>query len=96
MQRDGLIKDTKDILRFKEYVTNKTNFRVEEVEDIIMPKEVKQESRVERYKGLFFYYYIMDHLKKYATNHQDRILQKYLEINRASWYNSNYKNWILM
>lgn len=81
MQRDGLIKDTKDILRFKEYVTNKTNFRVEEVEDIIMPKEVKQESRVERYKGLFFYYYIMDHLKKYATNHQDRILQKYLEMN---------------
>ena len=81
MQRDGLIKDTKDILRFKEYVTNKTNFRVEEVEDIIMPKEVKQESRVERYKGLFFYYYIMDHLKKYTTNHQDRILQKYLETN---------------
>lgn len=81
MQRDGLIKDTKDIIRFKEYVTNKTNFRVEEVEDIIMPKEVKQESRVERYKGLFFYYYIMDHLKKYAINHQDRILQKYLETN---------------
>lgn len=81
MQRDGLIKNTKDILRFKEYVTNKTNFKLKEVEDIIMPKEVKQESRVERYKGLFFYYYIMDHLKKYATNHQDRILQKYLETN---------------
>lgn len=84
MQRDGLIKDTKDILRFKEYVTNKTNFKGEEVEDIIMPKEVKQESRVERYKGLFFYYYIMDHLKKYAINHQDRILQKYLETNAIS------------
>lgn len=81
MQRDGLIKDTKDILRFKEYVINKTNFRVEEIEDIIMPKEVKQESRIERYKGLFFYYYIMDHLKKYAINHQDRVLQKYLETN---------------
>ena len=84
MQRDGLIKDTKDILRFKEYITNKTNFRVEEVEDIIMPKEVKQESRVERYKSLFFYYYIIDHLKKYAINHQDRILQKYLETNVIS------------
>lgn len=84
MQRDGLIKDTKDILRFKEYVTNNTNFKGEEVEDIIMPKEVKQESRVERYKGLFFYYYIMDHLKKYAINHQDRILQKYLETNVIS------------
>lgn len=84
MQRDGLIKDTKDILRFKEYVTNRTNFKSKEVEDIIMPKEVKQESRVERYKGLFFYYYIMDHLKKYAINHQDRILQKYLETNSIS------------
>lgn len=84
MQRDGLIKDTKDILRFKEYVTNNTNFKGEEVEDIIMPKEVKQESRVERYKGLFFYYYIIDHLKKYAINHQDRILQKYLKTNVIS------------
>ena len=84
MQRDSLIKNTKDILRFKEYVTNKTNFKLKEVEDIIMPKEVKQESRVERYKGLFFYYYIMDHLKKYAINHQDRILQKYLEANSIS------------
>ena len=84
MQKDNLIKDTKDVLRFKEYITNKTNFKLEEVEDIIMPKVVKQESRVERYKGLFFYYYILDHLKKYANNHQDRILQKYIESNRIS------------
>lgn len=81
MKKDKFIKDTKDVLRFKEYIASKTNFKIEEVEDIIMPKEVKQESRVERYKGLFFYYYIMDHLKKYANNHQDRILQKYLESN---------------
>ena len=84
MQKDNLIKDTKDVLRFKEYITSKTNFKLEEVEDIIMPKAVKQESRVERYKGLFFYYYILDHLKKYANNHQDRILQKYIEANRIS------------
>lgn len=81
MQKDNLIKDTKDVLRFEEYIKNKTNFELKEVEDIIMPKEVKQESRVEKYKGLFFYYYIMEHLKKYATNHQDGILQKYLESN---------------
>ena len=81
MKKDGLIQDTKDILRFKEYIINKTNFKSTEVEDIIMPKEVKQESRVEKYKGLYFYYFIMEHLKKYAINHQDRILQKYLETN---------------
>ena len=81
MQKDKLIKDTKDILRFKEYITDKTNLKSKEVEDIIMPKDIEQESRVDRYKGLYFYYYIMEHLKRYAVNHQDRILQKYLETN---------------
>jgi len=84
MKKDGMIKDTKDVLSFKEYIMSNTKFTSEEVENIIMPKEVKQESRVERYKGLFFYYYIMDHLKKYTVNHQDRILQKYLETNILS------------
>ena len=58
MQRDSLIKNTKDVLCFKEYIVNKTNFKSEEVENIIMPKDIKQMSRVERYKGLYFYYYI--------------------------------------
>lgn len=79
MYKDGLIKDTKDIERFKEYIINNTNLTGEEVKNIIMPKEVEQETRVDRYKGLFFYYYILDLLKKYATKHQDRILQKYIE-----------------
>lgn len=84
MQKDGLIKDTKDIIRFKEYIIANTNFGLKEVEDIIMPKKVEQLSRVERYKGLYFYYFIMNHLKKYAIDHQDRILQKYLESNALS------------
>lgn len=84
MQKDGLIKDTKDIIRFKEYIVANTNFGLKEVEDIIMPKKVEQLSRVERYKGLYFYYFIMNHLKKYAIDHQDRILQKYLESNALS------------
>lgn len=84
MQKDDLIKDTKDIIRFKEYIIANTNFKSEEVEDIIMPKKVEQLSRVERYKGLYFYYFIMNHLKKYAIDHQDRILQKYLETNALS------------
>ncbi len=84
MQKDGLIKDTKDIIRFKEYIIANTNFKSEEVEDIIMPKKVEQLSRVERYKALYFYYFIMNHLKKYAIDHQDRILQKYLETNALS------------
>lgn len=84
MKKDNLIKDTKDVARFKEYILNNTNLTSEEVENIIMPKKIEQSSRVERYKGLYFYYFIMDHLKKYAINHQDRILQKYLETNQLS------------
>jgi len=84
MKKDNLIKDTKDVIRFKEYVINHTNFTGEEVEDIIMPKKVEKQSRVDRYKGLYFYYFIMNHLKKYAIDHQDRILQKYLESNALS------------
>ena len=84
MKKDNLIKDTKDILCFKEYLVNKTNLKNEEIENIIMPKKIEQESRIDRYKGIIFYYYIINHLKKYATNHQDRILQKYLESNSIS------------
>lgn len=79
MKKDNLIKDTKDIARFKEYILNNTKLKSEEVENIIMPKEIEKESRVDRYKELFFYYYITDLIKKYAVNHQDRILQKYIE-----------------
>ena len=84
MNKDNLIKDTKDVIRFKEYVINHTSFTSEEVEDIIMPKNVEKQSRVDRYKGLYFYYFIMNLLKKYAVDHQDRILQKYLENNALS------------
>lgn len=84
MQKDGLIKDTKDIIRFKEYMVANTKFKLKEIEDIIMPKQVEQLSRVERYKGICFYSFIMNHLKKYAADHQDRILQKYLESNLLS------------
>ena len=79
MQRDKLIKDTKDILRFKEYVVNNTKLKGEEVDYIVMPKELEQETRVDRYRNIFFYHYIIEHIKRYAKNHQDRVLQKYLE-----------------
>jgi len=84
MKKDNLIKDTKDVARFKEYMLDRTNFTSEEVENIIMPKKIEQLSRVEKYKGFYFYHFIMNHLKKYAVDHQDRILQKYLETNALS------------
>ena len=79
MWKDGVIKDTKDTLNFREYIVNNTNFTNEEVDKIIKPTEVNIESRIDRYKDVFFYYYIIDLIKKYAKKHEDNILLKYIE-----------------
>ncbi len=78
MCKDGLIKDTKDTLNFREYITNHSNYSNDEIDKIINPTEITQ-SRVERYKDIFFYYYIIGLIKNYATKHQDNILLKYIE-----------------
>lgn len=80
MCKDGLIKDTKDTLNFREYITNNSNYSTEEIDKIINPTEIKiKENRVDRYKDIFFYYYIIGLIKNYATKHQDNILLKYIE-----------------
>lgn len=79
MWKDGVIKDTKDTLNFREYIANNTKFTTEEVDKIIKPTEVNLESRVDRYKDVFFYYYIIGLIKNYATKHQDSILLKYID-----------------
>ncbi len=78
MCKDRLIKDTKDALNFKEFITNNSDYSNDEIEKIINPTEVK-ENRVNRYKDVFFYYYIIGLIKNYANKHQDNILLKYIE-----------------
>lgn len=78
MCKDGLIKDTKDTLNFREYINNHSTYSNDEIDKIINPSEIK-ESRVERYKDVFFYYYIIGLIKNYANKHQDNILLKYIE-----------------
>ena len=80
MWKDGLIKDTKDTLNFKEYIINNTNYTSDEIDKIINPKEISSENRVDRYKHVFFYYYIIGLIKNYAQKNNDRILLKYIEL----------------
>lgn len=79
MWKDKLIKDTKDVLNFKEFITNNTQYTRDEIDKIIKPIEVKVNNRVDRYKDVFFYHYILNLIKNYATKHQDTILLKYIE-----------------
>jgi len=82
MWKDHIIKDTKDVLNFKEVITSKTNFTNDELDKIINPKEVKVNDSLERYKDVFFYHYILNLIKNYAIKHQDNILLKYIESGR--------------
>lgn len=79
MWKDKLIKDTKDVLNFKEFITNNTKYTSDEIDRIIKPIEVKVNNRVDRYKDVFFYHYILNLIKNYAVKHQDTILLKYIE-----------------
>lgn len=79
MWKDKLIKDTKDVLNFKEFITNNTQYTRDEIDKIIKPIEVKVNNRVDRYKDVFFYHYILNLIKNYAAKHQDTILLKYIE-----------------
>lgn len=79
MWKDKLIKDTKDVLNFKEYIANTTKYTSDEIDKIIKPIEVKVNNRVDRYKDVFFYHYILNLMKNYAVKHQDTILLKYIE-----------------
>lgn len=81
MCKDKIIKTSKDIMNFKEVVMNKTNYNKAEIENIINPTEI-QNNRVDRYKNIFFYHYILDIIKNYANKNQDLILLKYIELGK--------------
>lgn len=84
MWKDGLLKDTKDTLNFIEFIKNNTDFSSDEIENIIKPKQVTFNSRVDRYKDTFFYHYMLNLIKNYATKNQDNILLKYVESGRLT------------
>ena len=81
MCKDKIIKTSKDIMNFKEVIMNKTNYNKDEIENVINPTEI-QNNRVDRYKNIFFYHYILDIIKNYANKNQDLILLKYIELGK--------------
>lgn len=81
MCKDKIIKTSKDIMNFKEVIMNKTNYNKDEIENIINPRKI-QNNRVDRYKNIFFYHYILDIIKNYANKNQDLILLKYIELGK--------------
>ena len=84
MWKDGVIKDTKDTLNFKEYIMKNTNYTSIEIDNIINPTEISANDRIARYKNTFFYYYILGLIKNCAAKQQDNILLKYVESGKLS------------
>lgn len=84
MWKDGLLKDTKDTLLFKEYIINNSTFTSDVIDKIIKPKEVTFNDKISRYKDTCFYHYILSLIKNYANKNQDSILLKYIETGRLT------------
>lgn len=79
MWKDKIIRNTKDVFNFKEFIMANTNYKSDEIDKIIKPTEVKVNDRLDRYKDVFFYHYILNLIRNYATKHQDNILLKYID-----------------
>lgn len=79
MWKDKIIRNTKDVFNFKEFITSNTDYTNDEIDKIIKPTEVKINDRLDKYKDVFFYHYILNLIKNYATKNQDNILLKYIE-----------------
>lgn len=79
MWKDKIIRNTKDVFNFKEFIIANTNYKSDEIDKIIKPTEVKVNDRLDRYKDVFFYHYILNLIRNYATKHQDNILLKYID-----------------
>ena len=81
MINDDVINNSKDIIEFKEVIMQNTNYSSEKLDKIIKPTEIEKQ-RIDRYKNVFFYNYIIELIKQYAEKNTDMVLLKYLATDR--------------
>ncbi len=79
MCNDKVIKDSKDIMEFREVIMKNTNYTADEIESIVNPKKLEDMNRIDKYKNAFFYNNIINKINEYAMKHQDIALSKFLQ-----------------
>lgn len=88
LQKDGLIKDSVDELKYKEYVSENSSITKSEIEDIIHPKEVKSEissdNRIEKAMQMRFARLIKKEIVKIATKNDNKALIDFMEQKKLS------------
>lgn len=83
MWKDGLIQNTKDKFSFKEYVMKNSNYTNDEIEDMIHPQNINNK-KINTYKDVCFYNFVMNLIQDYAKTHNDNVLLKYAELGRLN------------
>lgn len=83
MWKDGLIQNTKDKFSFKEYIMKNSNYTNDEIEDMIHPKNIDNK-KINTYKDVCFYNFVMNLIQDYAKTHNDNVLLKYAELGRLN------------
>ncbi|MCI8548113.1 MAG: DNA primase [Bacilli bacterium] len=79
MCNDKVIKDSKDVMEFKEVIMKNTTYTTNEIERIINPKKLEDMNRIDKYKNVFFYNNIKNIINQYAIKHQDIALSKFIQ-----------------
>lgn len=103
-ERRIMIRDTKDIIKYQQYIQSRTSFTKEEIQDIINPRKIDVQkenvevlppntnSKMETFKNLLFmnnlYMQIDDFLEKY----NDSVLTGYYNSNKNELYNQMLGN----
>lgn len=79
MCNDKVIKDSKDVMEFREVIMKNTTYTADEIERIINPKKLENMNRIDKYKNVFFYNNIINIINQYAIKHQDIALSKFIQ-----------------
>lgn len=79
-RNDGIIKDTLDVTKYKEYITRNSQYQIEDLEDILYPKAIEdKKDPVVVFKTELMERYIIHGLEAFMESKNDKVLIGYYE-----------------
>lgn len=96
-ERNIMIKDTKDIIKYQSYIQNRTQFTKEEIQDIINPKKVEvlpqsEKSKFDKFKDVLFMNNLYIEIDNWLEKYNDNVLTTYYNNHKDELFNEMLKN----
>lgn len=82
-KKDSFIKTTLDESKYKEYISNRTSFDKDSLEEIIHPRIIEKEvSPLSNFQDVAINNYIVQNIGNYITHKNDKILTAFYNLNK--------------